>query len=1313
MDYKNILENLILIEYNTNSTTSLEKLKTKHHYFFDDDRNDKELELLFESIYYKIFNIHQTQSLIYKLSDYDKTILENISNIITIVFDKFLPNYQNENENQNIIFISGTLKKIFKNYIRNNYVEHDNIDIIINKFNSLYVLDEVNISELQKNIYNIINELVSNTQYEFFKFIFKLNTYDNQNNIQAANVNKLLEYQITLLNVFKYFKYVMVLIYNKISFSCDSNVLNFESRDYQKKYIENSANYLNNDVNKQKGYNKCLIDSPTGSGKTFMSYNILDEVIESKLGYGNNILLVSPRLDINEQIVDFKYLNNLYNFYDHEDSSNTKNFINSEYIIIHFNSLYPKDLCNSILNFCTENNMNVIISTTYESLNKVIIKSIEYDIKYSVGLFDESHCIAKDLVIQLTNYYYTYLKDYTQEQINNYTLSNFTTIDNEENLKQLLSLKSLLPSIVLSSSLNDYIENTNDSSDGLSSGSSNDSFSDCSSISSKVSNYKNSRININSTNHKKKIKVDGKTNSNTKKVKDLKNKISDSKLQQILNKCYLFFGNLCKKQIFLSATPYDDQSLNMCLFGKSFKYTKVGRLIANGDLAQIKPYICNLSDKDNSRKNNAYDLEQDFKISLLKPICNGILNFVKDEKINKGVVFFNTNSKIVKALDILNNLLKSDTFKNYFDDNLKFKVFTYYGKDKKKVIKEFCKYKYPAIVLSCKKINMGFDDPRIDSVIFADKRLSKIDISQCIGRGLRKYFDKICKVLLFETNNNKMVFNYLNYMQDECEYNITRKMIETNKTKRDKKNNESGQIEELEIDGDSMFVDIELVEKYTVYRKGKYGNSVLENIDNKYGENIFIGDEIFKNKLPHAKPIEIKYESDIINEKTNKKHLGWNPFFVYIITNLIEKNIDNKKKILDTNIKNVKDGDVKKHYKYYDLCDISICNIDIQTFFKYIKLLLDIKNINVFIKMNIRLEKDKYKEIYYYISDRCYKYYNPDIITNIIPDRNITSVDTNLLSLSKAKYSNDPYIFKNLKNIFSKLNLLDSNYNILLDKTFTTCEFDNLVDEYNEYSKNDIDKLTKEFNLKQINGNGIKFNTRKMKEFVNYMLKENFNYFIDTINVEQIKKRKIRVYQLTKCVNINNNNTDNNNSNIAQNVNTDILDNSNITNKLKYDKERFSNLKLEEQHIHDYLKYLQIGKKYTLDKYKFSEFSDDYEILIKTDDYDLIILEHCDLFQGSEKHITKKINYNSEILELNKCISGNKKHSNTEYTLNDMINICKESEMFGFVKDSKYSYYIRNKTSKELLKKYYQTYITGTKEKELNCSINTFVIIPK
>ena len=113
------------------------------------------------------------------------------------------------------------------------------------------------------------------------------------------------------------------------------------------------------------------------------------------------------------------------------------------------------------------------------------------------------------------------------------------------------------------------------------------------------------------------------------------------------------------------------------------------------------------------------------------------------------------------------------------------------------ILKEYENCLEPCILITCKKIAVGYNHPPIDFVILADNKSSITDISQAIGRGIRLcnlegYENKICHVLLplrikdINCKNFKSIKSYLEYLQNDVGLNIEsfiRKQINNQKTK--------------------------------------------------------------------------------------------------------------------------------------------------------------------------------------------------------------------------------------------------------------------------------------------------------------------------------------------------------------------------------------------------------------------------------------------------------------------------------------------------------------------------------------------------
>ena len=117
-------------------------------------------------------------------------------------------------------------------------------------------------------------------------------------------------------------------------------------------------------------YNRVLVKAPTGFGKTAIMYKTINILKPT------NILILTPRINLNHQFIDdkyTKYLNIKYNYYRYSNGYITNIYDDSNNI----------DL-----------SQNNILVSCYQS-RKTLIKYIErYSINFNLVIFDEAHFIT-------------------------------------------------------------------------------------------------------------------------------------------------------------------------------------------------------------------------------------------------------------------------------------------------------------------------------------------------------------------------------------------------------------------------------------------------------------------------------------------------------------------------------------------------------------------------------------------------------------------------------------------------------------------------------------------------------------------------------------------------------------------------------------------------------------------------------------------------------------------------------------------------------------------------------------------------------
>ena len=226
-----------------------------------------------------------------------------------------------------------------------------------------------------------------------------------------------------------------------------------------------------------------------------------------------------------------------------------------------------------------------------------------------------------------------------------------------------------------------------------------------------------------------------------------------------------------KKRLFCSATPYNSQRENKGLYGKVVEEVRISDLIKQGYLCPIKTIF--------------KDFKGDTNLSKL------VIKEIKDKNKKKIIIFCNTQKNCRSFYNKIKLDLQNENIKPYLyisdkstkDDNCIYEINLpeKQSEKDKKIIKDFEKENEISIIITCKRISMGYDFPKIDMVVFADAKCEKIDIAQCIGRGLRTIKDnpkKECHVLLpvceedITISKFKTIQSYFDYLKEECGYNI-------------------------------------------------------------------------------------------------------------------------------------------------------------------------------------------------------------------------------------------------------------------------------------------------------------------------------------------------------------------------------------------------------------------------------------------------------------------------------------------------------------------------------------------------------------
>lgn len=142
-------------------------------------------------------------------------------------------------------------------------------------------------------------------------------------------------------------------------------------RSYQEEYVNEALEEL-------RLNNRCLINAPTGSGKTKMAF-----VIQSKLIKFNKRMIyvfVSPLLRINEQCLKDSYI-----YYDKKYNTSNNFNIFEEILVNSKNNGYIE----KIKYILKHTNKNLLLSTTYQSIKYIFELNLDIDLI----ILDEAHTI--------------------------------------------------------------------------------------------------------------------------------------------------------------------------------------------------------------------------------------------------------------------------------------------------------------------------------------------------------------------------------------------------------------------------------------------------------------------------------------------------------------------------------------------------------------------------------------------------------------------------------------------------------------------------------------------------------------------------------------------------------------------------------------------------------------------------------------------------------------------------------------------------------------------------------------------------------
>lgn len=247
---------------------------------------------------------------------------------------------------------------------------------------------------------------------------------------------------------------------------------------------------------------------------------------------------------------------------------------------------------------------------------------------------------------------------------------------------------------------------------------------------------------------------------------------------------FWLYNKKIKYKFFTSASPnHNIVRENFNIFGELYQPIKIKELINQKWLCNINPYIFENKEKDNINLIN-YTLDNFKKLNKTWGLSfhNKDLNAFTMFKLHLEA--YNKNCTIIKPFLIVGD--------NKYYKELKIDVTNTYDFSNLKIFED-TKYSIAYVV---KKVDMGYDFPKLDFIIFCDPKISYKDIIQCIGRGCRpdcldnngRNKDKILSVLLpvfindlQEKNDYKNIINVLRYLIENIGLDIVKCIVNKNR----------------------------------------------------------------------------------------------------------------------------------------------------------------------------------------------------------------------------------------------------------------------------------------------------------------------------------------------------------------------------------------------------------------------------------------------------------------------------------------------------------------------------------------------------
>ena len=489
-----------------------------------------------------------------------------------------------------------------------------------------------------------------------------------------------------ILTLYKHLitKYIDNGIDNGIDNSIDNSISIEELwntlRPYQKEYINDAVSKLLDNI---KNHKKCIIKSPTGSGKTVMLFWVIAKLYEA-LGNPDkfNILLLTPRLKLcSQSIKDNK---------DYKDKRNNINILRAYHINANFMLYDAKNKYKTetiLINNKNEPKCINLISSTYQSMSNLTVFLNKETIKINIAIFDEFHFINSwgknnvkiDKFLKSPCIEYTLNTSATPYHSQETKPELYGELIEKVKVKELIEKSFLCPLVPL-------------------------------------------------------VEIDNDIPQTPEETELYKAYGKYYKLPQMVKEVFTTYNK--KKGIL-----FCNDTSNCWEIYELFK----AKQDVLGNIKIFQPYV---STKIMREPNNR------FENSSVKD------SSVKDSSVKDSSLGDNEDSE----LDYEANSLDEEEIQNI-----------------ETILEEYEKCNEPCILITCKKIDIGYDHAPIDCVIIADNKASIIDIAQAIGRGLRTcegYENKFCHVLIpvrvkdINDNNFKSIKSYLEYIKNDVGINI-------------------------------------------------------------------------------------------------------------------------------------------------------------------------------------------------------------------------------------------------------------------------------------------------------------------------------------------------------------------------------------------------------------------------------------------------------------------------------------------------------------------------------------------------------------